>query len=309
MIRHLFILNPEAGIRNPVAEATKRIKEAFILNTDRKDEKYEIVLTKKKGDATEIVKRACREIGGDFLRVYACGGDGTLHETVGGMVGCKNAALCPIPVGSGNDFVRAFSGIAKEKFLDVKRMIKAKPIPCDLLRGGDFYALNNISAGLDAIACKLQKKVKKAPLLSGEAAYKVALGYSFLSSMKNPISFEIDGEPITLGDGNVTLAVLGNGKFYGGGFMATPLAEISDGLMDFVSIRTISRAKFLKYVGDYKAGRHLETIPEVYFRKCKKIKFLSPEPIVLQADGELYTTENPEIEVIPSAIGLVVPQE
>jgi YegS/Rv2252/BmrU family lipid kinase len=309
MIRHLFILNPEAGIHNPVAEATKRIKEAFILNTDRKDDRYEIVLTKKKGDATEIVKKACREIGNDFLRIYACGGDGTLHESVGGMVGCKNAALCPIPVGSGNDFVRAFDGIPKEKFLDVKEMIKAPPTPCDLLRCGHFYALNNISAGLDAIACKLQKKVKKAPLLSGESAYKVALGYSFLSSMKNPITFEIDGEPLKVGSGNVTLAVIGNGKFYGGGFMATPLAEIADGWMDFVTIPTISRAKFLKYVSNYKAGKHLETIPELIFKKCKKIKFLSPEPITLQADGELYTAENPEIEIVPSAIELVIPQK
>ena len=308
MKRHLFILNPEAGIHNPVAEATKRIKEAFILNTDRKDEKYEIVLTKKKGDATEIVKKACRE-SGDFVRVYACGGDGTLHEAVNGMAGCKNAALCPIPVGSGNDFVRAFSEFSKEDFLNVKEMIKADPVPCDLIRFGEFYALNNISAGLDAIACKLQKTVKKTPFLSGEAAYKVALGYSFLSSMKNPITFEIDGEPLTLGDGHVTIAVLGNGKFYGGGFMATPLAEISDGMMDFVSIPSISRAKFLKYVGDYKAGKHLQTIPEVYFKKCKRIKFLSPEPIVLQADGELYAMENPEIEIIPQAIGLILPKK
>lgn len=308
MIRHLFILNPEAGIRNPVAEATKRIKEAFILNTDRKDEKYQIVLTKKKGDATEIVKKACRE-SGDFVRIYACGGDGTLHEAVNGMAGAENASLCPIPVGSGNDFVRAFTSIPKESFLDVSTMIKAEPVPCDLLRCGDFYALNNISAGLDAIACKLQKKVKKSAIISGEAAYKVALGYAFLSSMKNPITFEIDGEPLSLGDGNVTMAVLGNGKFYGGGFMATPLAEISDGFMDFVSIPAISRAKFLKYVGDYKAGKHLKTIPEVYFRKCRKIKLISPEPITLQADGELYARENPEIELIPSAIRLVVPQK
>jgi len=71
MIRHLFILNPEAGIRNPVEEATKRIKEAFILNTHRSDETYDIVLTKKKGDATELVKKACKENPG-FTRIYAC---------------------------------------------------------------------------------------------------------------------------------------------------------------------------------------------------------------------------------------------
>jgi len=37
MIRHLFIINPKAGIRNPVEVATQKIREAFILNTDREN--------------------------------------------------------------------------------------------------------------------------------------------------------------------------------------------------------------------------------------------------------------------------------
>lgn len=306
MIRHLFILNPEAGIRNPVEEATKRIKEAFILNTHLTDEKYDIVLTKGKGDATEIVKMACAENPG-FTRVYACGGDGTLNEAMSGMVGAKNVSLCPVPVGSGNDFVRYFD-LPKESFLDIKRLIHRDPIPCDVLRCDDFYALNNISAGLDAITGKRQQTVKKLPLVSGGAAYKLALGYSFLSAMKNPIKFEIDGEKVTVGKGDVTLAVLGNGRFYGGGFKATPLADISDGMMDFVTIPTISRLEFLKYVGDYKNGRHLQTIPMVVYKKCRKLKMISDLPITLQADGEIYVRKNPTIEVLPEAIQLVVPE-
>ncbi len=308
MIRHLFILNPEAGIHNPVAEATRLIKEAFILNTDRKDEKYEIVLTKRKGDATEIVRRACRE-NSDILRIYACGGDGTLHEAANGMVGFENVSLCPVPVGSGNDFVRNFAGLEKEDFLNISELIKAPAVSCDLMRCGDFYALNNISAGLDATACKWQKKIKKVPFVSGGAAYTLALGYSFVSSMKNTIRFEIDGEELLVGDGFVTLAVLGNGRFYGGGFQATPLAELSDGLIDFATVPTISRAKFLKYVGDYKAGKHLETIPELIYKKCKKVKMISPEPIPLQVDGELFFIQDPEIEIVPNAIQLIIPKQ
>ena len=306
MIRHLFILNPEAGIRNPVEEATKRIKEAFILNTHRTDETYDIVLTRNKGDATRIAKKACEENPG-FTRIYACGGDGTLNETASGMVGGKNIALCPVPVGSGNDFVRYFD-MPKERFLDVKKLIHLEPTPCDLLKCDDFYALNNISAGLDAITGKRQQKVKKLPLVSGGAAYKLALGYSFLSAMKNPIRFEIDDEPITIGEGNVTLAVVGNGRFYGGGFKATPLADITDGLMDFVTVPTISRLEFLKYVGDYKNGRHLQTMPFVTYKKCKKLKMISDAPITLQADGEIHLRTNPTIEILPDAIQLIIPK-
>ncbi len=306
MIRHLFILNPEAGIRNPVEEATKRIKEAFILNTHRTDETYDIVLTKKKGDATRIAKKACEENPG-FTRIYACGGDGTLNETASGIVNAENVALCPVPVGSGNDFVRYFD-LPKERFLDIKSLIHLDPTPCDVLKCDDFFALNNISAGLDAITGKRQQTVKKLPLVSGGAAYKLALGYSFLSAMKNPITFEIDDEPVTIGEGNVTLAVVGNGRFYGGGFKATPLADISDGMMDFVTIPTISRMEFLKYVSDYKNGRHLQTIPQVVYKKCRKLKMISSEPITLQADGEIHIRENPTIEILPDAVKLIVPK-
>lgn len=306
MIRHLFIINPKAGIRNVVEEATERIRRAFILNTDRENEKYDIVLTKNKGDATELARLACKENPG-FTKIYACGGDGTLHEVVNGVVGAENVSVCPVPVGSGNDFIRCFDQIPREKFLDISACIRGEDFACDVLRCGDFYSLNNISAGLDAATGKRQGKVKKLPFVSGGAAYKLALAYSFMTSMKNPIRFEIDGEPVTVGKGDVTLAVLGNGKWYGGGFQATPLADLQDGLMDLCTVPTISRLEFLKYVGDYKRGDHLKTMPTVFYKKCKKIRLLSPEPICLQADGEIFIRRDPEIEVVPGAIRMILP--
>lgn len=308
MIRHLFIVNPKAGVKSPVEETTERIRQAFILNTDRKDEVYDIVLTEKRGSASQLARQACRENPG-FTRIYACGGDGTLHEVVQGVVGEKNVAVCPVPVGSGNDFVRYFDSIPKEKFLDLSACIRGKMIDCDVLRCDNFYSLNNMSVGLDAIAARRQSKVKKVPLINGPAAYKLALGYSFMSSMKTPVSFEIDGEKVEIGAGYVTLAVMGNGRWYGGGFKATPTAEINDGLIDFLTVPALSRMEFLKYVGDYQRGDHLKTMPMLYYRKCKKIKLLSAKPICLQADGEIFERENPEIEILPGAIKLILPDE
>ncbi len=306
MIRHLFIVNPKAGVKSPVEAVTAKIREAFILNTHRQEETYDIVLTEKKGDATEIARAACLDNPG-FTRIYACGGDGTLHEVVNGIVGVKNVAFCPVPVGSGNDFIRYFDSLTREDFLNLSACIRGKTTSIDVLRCGDIYSLNSISAGLDAHTAKYHHAVKKLPLVSGPAAYKLALGYSFLSAMKNPITFEIDGEPLVLGNGNVSLAVVGNGRWYGGGFKATPLADIQDGLIDFVSVPTLSRMEFLRYVGDYKKGIHLETMPKVYYTRCRKIRFLSEKPVDFQADGEIFQRENPEIEIVPSALNLILP--
>lgn len=307
MIRHVFILNPEAGKRNVVSEAVERIKKAFLLNTDRKDETYSILLTEKSGDATVFARQACLDNPG-YTRIYACGGDGTLHETVNGIVGAKNVALCPVPVGSGNDFIRYFEKIPKSRFLDVSADLHGETMPCDVLRCDDVYALNNFSVGLDAVTAKRQNKVKSFPFVSGGAAYKIALGYSFLSAMKHPIRFELDGEEMTVGGGNITLAVIGNGKYYGGGFKATPCAKIDDGLIDFITIPTLSRAEFLKYVGIYKRGEHLDK-SFVHYRQCRKVKLLSPQSIWLQADGEVFEKQDPEISVVPAAIRIILPQE
>ncbi len=306
MVRHLFLVNPKAGVRSCAQAMIENIRRACSENPDCKDECFDIVLTQEKGDATRLAKKACMDNPG-YTRIYACGGDGTLHEVINGVVGESEVAVCPIPIGSGNDFIRYFDTVSKEAFLDLPAALRGQEIVCDVLRCGDVYSLNNISLGLDAITAKRQSKVKKLPLISGSAAYKLALGYSFFTSMKNPVRFVVDGKELVIGQGDVTLAVFGNGKWYGGGFKATPLASIQDGWMDFCTVPTISRLEFLKYVGDYQKGEHLKTMPKVYYTKCKKIQILADKPVDLQADGEAFCQTNPEIEVVPAAVRLVLP--
>lgn len=304
--KHLFILNPVAGKSSCIQSMTKSILEAVKYLNEETDE-YEIMNTGAKGDAGAFTKNTAKSYDGE-VRVYACGGDGTLNEVVSAAVGHSNVSVCPVPVGSGNDFVRCFEDIPKEKFLDISACIKGNTVPCDVLRVDDRYSVNIISVGLDAVTGLRQKKFKKLPLISGGAAYKVALGLSFITNMKNKISFEVDGATFDAGSDYVTLGVVGNGRWYGGGFKATPYAEIGDGLIDFVTVRTISRLEFLKYVGIYRRGEHIEKMPFLKFVRCKKIKMLADKPLTLQLDGEIYTAKNPEIEVIPSATRIILPE-
>lgn len=302
--KHLFIINPVAGKTNSFDTLSRKIHEA-IASLDPETNLFEIKTTAAKGDASEFTRAAAGDA--DEVRVYACGGDGTVNEVVSAAVEFPNVSVCPVPVGSGNDFVRCFDGYEKEDFLDISACIKGGTIPCDVMRAGEFYSVNIISVGLDAVVGARQKTFKKIPGISGGMAYKVALGLSFMTAMKNKISFEIDGKPLDVGSKYITLAVAGNGKWYGGGFKATPYADVSDGLMDFVTIRTISRLEFLKYVSIYKKGEHIEKMPFVKYLRCKKIKLLSDKPVIIQFDGEVHEMENPEIEIIPAATRIILP--
>lgn len=304
--KHLFILNPVAGKSSCINSMTKAILDA-VKSLNKETDEYEIMNTGAKGDAGAFTANTAKSYDGE-VRVYACGGDGTLNEVVSAAVDHPNVSVCPVPVGSGNDFVRCFENIPKEKFLDINACLRGKTVPCDVLKVDDRYSVNIISVGLDAVTGLRQKKFKKLPLISAGAAYKVALGLSFLTNMKNKISFEIDETPFDAGNEYVTLGVVGNGRWYGGGFKATPYAEIGDGLIDFVTIRTISRIEFLKYVSIYKRGEHIEKMPFVKYVRCKKIKMIADKPLTLQLDGEIYTAKDPVVEVLPAATRIILPE-
>ena len=302
-VKHLFIINPAAGKKSAAEKLTSEVKAYFSAHPG---EQHEIRLTEKAGDAKGFVAE-CKEFDGE-VRVYACGGDGTFHEAVNGAVGIQNVALCPIPVGSGNDFVRTFEDIPKEKFLDVASCVTGTTVPCDVMRVGDVYGVNLISVGLDAVTCKRQKGMKRIPFVSGGADYKLALGTAFITSMHSKISFETEDGPFDAGDERVVLGVVGNGRWYGGGFKATPYADISDGLMDLVTVKKVSRFTFLRYVGIYKRGKHIEDMPYVRYKRCKKLRVIADGPIPMQIDGEAFEIENPEIELLPAALKLILPK-
>jgi diacylglycerol kinase family enzyme len=57
---------------------------------------YEIYVTRARGDATRFIKKWC-STHWKKVRVYACGGDGTLNEVVNGIAGFKQASVTCYP--------------------------------------------------------------------------------------------------------------------------------------------------------------------------------------------------------------------
>ena len=303
-MKHVFILNAFAGKRSSVNELKEKIRG---LNLDGE---CVIEITKSHGDAKGIAKKHVSSTG-EFVRVYACGGDGTANEAMSGMVGYSNCALGVIPVGTGNDFVKSF-GYSIDDFRDLEKMTKGTTVTIDLFNCNGNYAMNTISAGYDCAVAKQAQRIKRFPLMTGPTAYKVALLYCLFSKRRHTFKPYADDKLIELPKGYKTqmMCVAGNGMYYGGGFKATPFAAFSDGNIDFLSVPTISLLQFSQLIGPFIKGEHIghRKAQFIVHKKCKKLQFKDDEPIDIGLDGEIYNIKDPVITVEPMAFSVIVPK-
>ena len=96
----------------------------------------------------------------------------------------------------------------------------------------------------------MSKVTKELSKVNEGATFEVA-GYEFIKFSDR------DGETIVVSK-DCLFCFCGNSRWYGGGFMAAPLAQPDDGLLDFIIVRKdMPVVKFLKEMNNYKAGKHL----------------------------------------------------
>lgn len=266
--------------------------------------------TQCQGDAKRIAHKYVSE-SDDFVRVYACGGDGTANEALSGMVSYDNCALGVVPVGTGNDFVRSF-GYKNDDFLDLQKMVDGDIEKIDIIECEGHYGLNCASVGYDCAIAELAQKIKRFPLISGGVAYKVAMVLCLFTKRRHNFDTYADGEKIQLPQGYKTqmLAVCGNGQFYGGGIKATPYAQLKDGEIDFMAIPTVSIMQFLQLVGPFIKGEHVghKKAGFITYKKCKSVQIKNDKEIKIGIDGEIMTLKDPVIKVLPQALSVIVPK-
>ena len=275
-MRHLLLFNPMAGGGKRQGELHARARRVF-AGTD-----YAMAATQYAGQATELTRKACSS--GEPVRIYACGGDGTLNEVVQGAAGYPNAAVTHVPLGTGNDFLRIFGPDAVARFRDLASLIDGPQAVFDLMECNDMLGLNVVCAGVDARVAADVHRYKHLPLVGGAGSYVLSLFLNVLKGLSRPMTVEIDGE--TLHDDCCILCVC-NGRYYGGGFMPVGEAMPDDGVLNALYIPKVSRLTFARWVGLYAKGRYREIPPGVVrdFR-CTRVHMTAPEPITAVVDGE-----------------------
>lgn len=294
-MKHLFIVNPAAGKHDQTGEYTQKIRSAC------RDLDYEILVSKAPGDCTRITQAAAAA--GEPLRVYACGGDGTLNEVVNGAVGFDHVAVTHLPGGSGNDFIKIFSDPAA--FRDLPRLLEGPEARFDLIRcNGRYYALNICSMGLDARIGTEISKYKRLPLVTGSGAYLLSTGVNLIKGLHEPYVIDIDGQHL---EGRQTMICIASGRWYGGSFNPVPLAEPDDGLLDVLLVRKISRFTVPRVIGKYKTGRFAEYPDLIRHFRCRRVEIHCQRESEINLDGELLMKRDATFEVVPQAIRFFYP--
>ena len=126
----LFILNPIAGTR----KAGKNLPE-IISVFNQADYDTHVYVTTCQGDATRVVK----QFAGQVDLIVCCGGDGTLNETITGVI--ETGLRTPIgyiPAGSTNDFANSLQ-LSTNVVKAARQIVHGTPQPYDVGRFSDRY--------------------------------------------------------------------------------------------------------------------------------------------------------------------------
>ena len=294
---HLFIINPAAGSKNRTEEYRKKIKEAC----EKRGLQYRIQVSQAPGDCRRLA-RAAAETGGEY-RIYACGGDGTLNEVADGAAGFDNVSVTVFSGGSGNDFVKLFD--EPDAFFDLDRLLDCEEVTFDLIRCNDRLALNICSVGLDARIGTDVGRYKRIPMLHGFSAYAASTVVNVIKGIAEHYVVEVNGEII---DGEQTFICVCNGRYYGGGFNPVPEADPTDGMLDVLLVKKLSRLKVPGAIGKYKNGRYAELPELVKYYRTKAVKIICDKPTPVNVDGELLTAKEVELRIAEEKIRFFYPK-
>ena len=300
-MKHLFIVNPVAGKSKPedkmrlIHESIGRLPESV------RGAEFEIYVTSAPMDAAAKIKDEAKRCGD--LRVYACGGDGTLNECVNGAAGLENVAVTHFPCGTGNDFIRTF-GEEKERFFNLSELMTGEIRPIDIIKCNDRYAVNICSLGIDARVGTDVHKYSGIPLIGGPTGYVISLMANYIKGVHQPMTVRVDG--MTCGP-ELNLVCVCNGRFYGGGFNPTNDSRPDDGLMDVLVASGVNRAKLLGVIMSYAKAKYRRFPQYITYVRTRHLEVDCRGEEVINIDGEAAYSKRAVMDLIPGGVNFIFP--
>jgi YegS/Rv2252/BmrU family lipid kinase len=284
-----LIVNPSAG-GGRAAKVLPKVQERLrALGVEHHTE-----LTRDLPHAQDLARSAAAA--GEPAVVLS--GDGLIGAVAHVLRGHSGAVMGVLPGGRGNDFARALE-IPHDPAEAVALIARGRERTIDLGESGGTAFVGIASCGFDSDA----NRIANATRVPGDLAY-VYGALRALASWK-PVSFELelDGVPHAHVGFNVAVA---NGRYYGGGMMIAPDAQLDDGRFDVIAVAGVGRGRFLMQLPKVFKGTHVAN-PEVTVRRAREVKISADRPFQLYADGDPIADLPAIVRTLPNAVCVFVP--
>jgi YegS/Rv2252/BmrU family lipid kinase len=287
----ILVVNPRGGTQRGLAvlEAVKPVFRAA-------GAELHVHVTTGPGDAARIAKTIDLAGCDGFCLV---GGDGTIHEAVGGLMARGEPVSIPlgfIPAGTGNSVLEHFQ--CYDPLEAARRIVAGATQPLDVVRvtmGGDLaYCVNIVGWGAVVdIGCTAERL-----RALGTPRYAVAALSHILRAKRRRAKLVLDGRAV---EDDFLFIVACNTRFSGKGMQVAPHADSSDGKVDVIFVRRASRLQMFKLFQRVFDGSHL-SLPFVEHHQARSFRIESEGRDLLNLDGELKGASPVSGQMMPAAL-------
>lgn len=278
----LFIVNPRAGKKKsaaPLFEAISVFSSAgYVVFVHQ---------TQEQGDATEYVAQN----GMNFDAIACCGGDGTLNETINGMMQLsEQPPLCYLPAGSTNDFAASLH-LSSDPETAAQAVVRNTPRKLDI---GKFnHRLFAYIASFGAFTRASYSAPQSAKNVLGHLAY-ILEGVKDLESLRPyRVKVEADGEVF---EGKYLFGAVTNSTSVGGLMKLNPaFVDMGDGKFELLLVPLPKNLADLQGLLDAAVRQNFAS-PHLIFRHVCHVTVQTKEDLPWSLDGE-YAPSVPEVHI------------
>ncbi|NRG19785.1 YegS/Rv2252/BmrU family lipid kinase [Rhizobiales bacterium] len=285
-----MIANPTAGGFNAgtLEEVAARLRTGL--------HEVHVQLTQRAGEIDAI----CADPALKADVVVIAGGDGSINEAITGFGDRPDPpALAVIPFGTANVLAQELKLPFKpQKIAEMIMADRRKPLHYGLANGHPFVLMASAGADAEAVhAIPLDLKRR-----FGKLAYVLtALKIAFSGRRGADIDITTEGETI-----RCRLAVITNGKCYGGPFVICPQASVTEPGLHLVALRRDDIAACL-WAGLSLALGRLHKTRNVITRPLVHAEIRSSAPVAAQIDGDPFGMTPLIVEAADHAIPFIAP--
>ena len=303
----------------------------------------EIAFTEKSGDGTNLTRNFIKK---GYKKIVAIGGDGTINEVANGFfeedIRIHGSGSSEYNNKDNDSFLTqaVFKPINSAAVMAVfpcgtrNVLVKSLDLPADFAEcclNFETYKLQKVDV-ISVKATNIENHSKTAMRIYLNAA-EIGIGAEVIDKAKKVRSvvnnrlistvtglvttvptYESSLCEISIDDGHesiltkMTMGVVANGKFLGGGFKAAPEANVLDGLLDVVILKESSSLEMIENFLNIKDGNYTNE-GDVFYRQAKKVSIKSKEEnrdITVTIDGEPIGILPATFEVLQNALTILM---